>query len=43
MTEADSLDALREQARGAVRCHFDEPERPKVIQLHFVRDDVLVP
>ena len=25
-TEADSLDALRESVRDAVRCHFDESD-----------------
>ena len=39
-TEADSPDALREAVRDAVRCHFDEDDRPKVIRLHFVREEV---
>jgi hypothetical protein len=39
-TEADGLDALRDAVRDAVRCHFDEAERPKVIRLHFVREEV---
>jgi hypothetical protein len=38
-TEADNLDA-RHAARDAVRCHFDEDARPKVIRLHFVREEV---
>ena len=40
-TEADTLDALRQQGRDAVNCHFDEGKAPKVIRLHFVRDEVL--
>jgi hypothetical protein len=40
-TEADTLDALRESVRDAVRCHFDESDRPKVIRLHFVREEVI--
>lgn len=40
-TEADSLPELHEQVRDAVRCHFDEPEVPKVIRLHFVREEVI--
>ncbi len=40
-TEADTLDALRQQVRDAVNCHFDEGKGPKVIRLHFVRDEVL--
>ena len=40
-TEADTLDALRQQVRDAVNCHFDQGKAPKVIRLHFVRDEVL--
>ena len=29
-TEGDTLDELREQVRDAVRCHFDEGERPAI-------------
>ncbi|HYN83657.1 MAG TPA: hypothetical protein VER32_00270 [Pyrinomonadaceae bacterium] len=39
-TEADDLDSLREQVRDAVRCHFDEGAGPRVIRLHFVREEV---
>jgi hypothetical protein len=39
-TEADTLDGLRDAVRDAVRCHLDESERPKVIRLHFVREEV---
>ena len=27
--------------RDAVRCHFDEGKAPRVVRLHFVRDEVL--
>ena len=40
-TEAESLQDLRLQVRDAVQCHFDEGKAPKVIRLHFVRDEVL--
>lgn len=40
-TEADDLKALRDQVRDAVRCHFDEGHAPKVVRLHFVREEVL--
>ena len=40
-TEADTLDALREAVRDAVSVHFDEAERPGLIRLHFVREEVL--
>jgi hypothetical protein len=41
VTEADTLDDLRDAVRDAVRCHFDEGAAPKIIRLHFVRDEVL--
>jgi hypothetical protein len=40
-TEADSLPELRAMVRDAVLCHFDDAERPKVIRLHLVRDEVI--
>ena len=40
-TEADDPNSLREMMRDAVRCHFDEGQRPKVIRLHFVREEVI--
>ena len=41
VTEADSLEDLHEQVRDAVRCHFEEGQEPKVVRLHFVREEVL--
>lgn len=41
-TEADTQDELRDAVRDAVRCHFDDAERaPRVIRLHFVREEVI--
>jgi hypothetical protein len=40
-TEADDLESLRGQVRDAVRCHFEEGQGPRVIRLHFVRDEVI--
>ncbi len=40
-TEADSLEELRDLVRDAVQCHFTDAERPRVIRLHFVREEVL--
>ncbi|MBI2954324.1 MAG: 2-oxoisovalerate dehydrogenase [Chloroflexi bacterium] len=40
-TEADTFEELREMVQDAVRCHFDEPNRPSLIRLHFVKDEVL--
>lgn len=40
-TEADDLADLHAEVRDAVRCHFDEGKMPKVIRLHFVREEVI--
>jgi hypothetical protein len=40
-TEAETLAALKEAVRDAVRCHFAEEERPRVIRLHLVRDELI--
>jgi hypothetical protein len=40
-TQADDLEELRTVVKDAVRCHFDEGERPSVIRLHFVKDEVI--
>jgi hypothetical protein len=41
VTEADTLPELREMVRDAVHCHFDEGEAPRIIRLHFTREEVL--
>lgn len=40
-TEADDLPALREQIRDAVQCHFEQGRAPKMIRLHFVKEEVI--
>ena len=41
-TEADTIDDLRTMVKEAVQCHFyNATEKPKIIRLHFVRDEVL--
>lgn len=40
--QGETLDEVRENVRDAVECYFDEGmERPALIRLHFVRDEVL--
>ena len=41
VTEAEDLPSLREQIRDAVLCHFDDGKAPRIVRLHFVRDEVL--
>jgi hypothetical protein len=40
-TEADRSADLYGKVRDAVRCHFDEAQLPKIIRLHFVREEVI--
>ena len=41
-TEADTWEALRENVLEVASLHFeDESERPKLIQLHFVKDELI--
>ncbi|HYM12525.1 MAG TPA: hypothetical protein VEU62_17440 [Bryobacterales bacterium] len=40
-TVANTLEELNEMVRDAVICHFDEASRPKIIRLHFVREEVI--
>jgi hypothetical protein len=40
-TEADTLGELKEMVRDAVACHFEEEKRPKIIRLHFVREETI--
>ncbi|MER3481827.1 MAG: 2-oxoisovalerate dehydrogenase [Meiothermus sp.] len=42
-TQAESWEELRKNALEAVHLHFDEGEVPKLIQLHYVRDELLAP
>jgi hypothetical protein len=40
-TQADDLETLRLMVKDAVECHFlEEGERPQLIRLHIVRDEV---
>ena len=40
-TQASSLSELKDLVRDAVRCHFDDATRPRVIRLHMVKDEVI--
>jgi predicted RNase H-like HicB family nuclease len=41
-TQGDTLDELKQMVRDAVDCYFDtDAERPSLIRLHFVRDEVM--
>ncbi len=39
--EGESLKELEDNIRDAVRCHFDPGREPKVIRLHFIREELI--
>lgn len=40
-TEGDDLEDLHRQIRDAIHCHFEEGQEPKVVRLHFVKEEVI--
>jgi len=41
-TEADTFEVLKEMVREAVNCHFEEAEKPSMVRLHLVKQEVLL-
>lgn len=40
-TEADTFEDLKRMAQDAVRCHFEETDRPALIRLHILKEEIL--
>ncbi|MCW5907475.1 MAG: hypothetical protein KIS94_06425 [Chitinophagales bacterium] len=40
MTQAESLEELKVIVKDAVKCHFELNKLPKMIRLHFVKEEV---
>lgn len=40
-TEGENLTELKKNVIDAVKCHFEENEIPRVVRLHFVKEEVL--
>ena len=40
-TETESSEEVHRMVRDAVECHYDEDKRPRMIRLHFVREEVI--
>jgi hypothetical protein len=40
-TDADTVAELRTNVRDAVTCHFEDAQKPSIIRLHFVHDEVI--
>jgi len=39
-TQCDEYDDLEMTLREAVECHFEEENKPKIIRIHFIKDEV---
>lgn len=39
-TQGEDLDDLKSQIKEAVNCHFEDNDMPKMVRLHFVKDEV---
>ncbi len=41
-TEGETLDEIRANVLDAIRCHYlRDDDRPKVVRLHLVKDEIL--
>jgi predicted RNase H-like HicB family nuclease len=40
-TEADTLEELKKNIKEAVTCHFEVNEMPKIIRLHYIKEEVI--
>jgi predicted RNase H-like HicB family nuclease len=40
-TEADTFEELKGMVQDAVQCHFETVEKPLLIRLHMVKDEVI--
>lgn len=40
-TEADTSDELKSMVQDAVHCHFEAAEKPPLIRLHVVKDEII--
>ena len=41
VTEADTFEELRKNVQDAAVCHFEDANRPKVIRLHIVKEELI--
>lgn len=39
-TEGETVEELKENIKEAIRCHFEE-DLPKIIRLHYIKEEVI--
>lgn len=40
-SQGDTAEEVKSNIREAVACHFEDSEKPKIIRLHFVKEEVI--
>ena len=40
-TEADTMEDLKSMIKDAVQCHFENGDRPQIIRLHMITEEIL--
>lgn len=40
-TEGESMEDLKANVKESVLAHFDEGKHPKIVRLHFTREEIL--
>ena len=40
-TEAENVDVLKDKIKDSINCHFDAENIPKIIRLHFIKEEII--
>ena len=40
-TEADTIQELKTMIKDAVQCHFEQKDMPKIIRLHYIKEEIM--
>lgn len=40
-TEGDTVEELKQNIIEAVSCHFEEEKKPKLIRLHYIKEEIM--
>ena len=40
-TEADTIKELKTMIKDAVQCHFEEKDMPKIVRLHYIKEEIM--
>ncbi len=41
ITQGETLEELKKNIKDAVNCHFEKKQKPKIIRLHIVKEEVI--